>query len=117
MKNNRLVHTASANIRAVAKQDSIYPTVVTRYTHEVLVLFMSKIVPIMVSKANSDGVWTIKMSHNVKYAFVNILELAIPFDDIDVEPGDRIDFCIVSGALGVANDFYPKDNLLTVVRP
>ena len=118
IKNEKFIHSCGAHIRQVSKSDYIYPTMIEKYSHEVVVMFMNnKSTPTMVSKANKDGVWTLKINHNVKCAVKNILEVAIPFDDIDVESGEQFDFCIVNAFLGVVNDFYPKDVLLTVRRP
>ncbi len=118
LKNERLAHSNSANIRTLTKLDTAYPTMLDKYTHEVLLLFLrGKMAPVLMSKAQKDGLWSLKLSNNVKFAFVDILEVAIPFDDLNIKPKEKLDFFIINASLGVANDFYPKDNLLSVIRP
>jgi len=118
LKNERTVHRASANIRTNTKVETAYPTMLDRYTHEILLFFQNgKLAPVMMSKADSNGLWGLKISNKVNAAFVDILEVAIPFDELKIKPGERLEFFIINANLGIANDFYPKDILLSVVRP
>ncbi len=117
-KNDKIAHTDSANIRTINKVDATYPTTLAKYTHEVnLLYFKGEILPVIFSKATKDGVWAIKLHNKVEFAFVDILEVQIPFDEIEVKPGGKLEFFIINASLGVANDFYPKDILLSLQRP
>lgn len=118
LKNEQLAHKCAANIRTITKLETIYPTMLDKYTHEITISSVrDKIAPIVMSKANKNGLWSLKMNNKVKMAFVDILEVAIPFDELEVNAGERLEFFIVHALRDVANDFYPKDSLLSVIRP
>ncbi len=118
LKNEREVHKTGANIRTIAKTETAYPTMLDKYTHEIFLLYWyGKMAPVVMSKANSNGLWGLKISNKVKTAFVDILEVAIPFDELGIKSGERLEFFIVNAKVGIANDFYPKDILLAVTRP
>lgn len=118
LKNERTVHKAAANIRTITKIETAYPTMLDKYTHEIQLLAINKeLAPVIMSKADPNGLWGLKMSNKVNSAFVDILEVAIPFDELDIKSGERLEFFIVNANTGIANDFYPKDILLSVVRP
>lgn len=118
LRNEHVVHKAGANIRTIVKSETVYPTMLDRYTHEILLLYwQGELAPVVMSKADSSGLWGLKMSNKVRSAFEDILEVAIPFDELEIKSGDRLEFFIVNAMLGIANDFYPKDILLSVIRP
>lgn len=118
LKNERLAHKTSANIRTITKLETTYPTMMEKYTHEIgLLAIKGKMAPVVVSKASKNGLWGLKITNKVKMAFVDILELAIPFDELEVMPGERLEFFIIHASLDIAHDFYPKDSLLSIVRP
>ena len=77
----------------------------------------NKMAPVVMAKANKNGLWSLKLANRVKLAFVDILEVAVPFDELQIKSGERLEFFIVHSLLDVVNDFYPKDTLLSVIRP
>ena len=118
LKNERLAHKVGANIRTVTKLETTYPTLLDKYTHEIMLLSMqNKMAPVVMAKANKNGLWSLKLANRVKLAFVDILEVAVPFDELQIKSGERLEFFIVHSLLDVVNDFYPKDTLLSVIRP
>ena len=118
IKNERLAHKASANIRTITKLETTYPTMLDKYTHEISLLALKGILaPIVLSKASNNGLWGLKITNKIKIAFVDILEIAIPFDELEVLSGEKVEFFIINASLDIAHDFYPKDLLLSVTRP
>lgn len=118
LKNERLAHKVGANIRTITKLETTYPTLLDKYTHEIMILAMQgKMAPIVMAKANKNGLWSLKLVNKIKMAFVDIMEIAIPFDELQIKSGECLEFFIVHSLLDVVNDFYPKDTLLSVVRP
>ena len=43
-------------------------------------------------------------------------QVAISFDDLGVNPGETIEFCIIAATNGILNEVYPQDILLTLTR-
>ncbi len=118
LKNEHIVHKSGANIRTITKIETPYPTMLDKYTHEILFLYrQGKMAPVVMSKADSNGLWRLRISNKIKSAFEEILEVAIPFDELGIGSGERVEFTIVNAKFGIASDIYPKDILLYAIRP
>lgn len=110
------MHTSP--IRTVNKPDYIFPIVKDGYTNEIkLTFYKESRFPLQFSYAIKDNLWAMQLAHNVKYAFDDIIEISIPFKDLKVRKGDKVDFFIVNGALGQTEEVYPQDLVLTIKRP
>ena len=110
--------THTAPIRTVNKPDYIFPILKDGYTHEVkLTLFKDGFYPLHFSKAIKDSLWVLQISNDIKYAYEDIVEMSIPFKDLKVKPGEKVDFFIINGTLGQTEEVYPQDLLLSLQRP
>ncbi len=105
-------------IRTVNKPDSIYPILKDSYTHEVkLTLFKDLNLPIRLAKATSNNLWVAQLNNNMRFAYDEIIEIAVPFDDLNIKYGEKVDFFIINGTLGQTEEVYPQDLLLSLERP
>ncbi len=110
--------TCSSPIRTVNKPDYIFPILKDGYTHEVKVsLFKDGFYPLHFSKAIKDNLWVLQLNNGIKYAYEDIIEMSIPFKDLKVKPGEKVDFFIINGILGQTEEVYPQDILLSLQRP
>lgn len=110
--------THSAPIRTVNKSDFIFPILKDGYTHEVKVtLFKDGFYPLQFSNAIKDNLWTLQLNNDIKYAYDDILEMSIPFKDLKVKPGEKVDFFIINGTLGQTEEVYPQDIMLSIKCP
>ncbi len=104
--------------RTTNKADSIYPILLDGYNYEAkFAVTNNRKYPLQFSKAQKDGLWELKWGHHIKYVQDEIGEVCIPFDDINVKPGENIDFFFVTGCSGVTEEVYPKDIPLSIQRP
>lgn len=116
IKNYRKEFTSSA--RTTNKKDSLLPILVDGYTHEAkFALTNNRKYPIQFSKAEKNGLWELTWSHNIKYEHKEIFEVAIPYEDLEIQSGDSFDFFFITGCSGVTEEIYPKDIPLTLKRP
>ncbi|MDD3237404.1 MAG: glycoside hydrolase family 57 protein [Candidatus Gastranaerophilales bacterium] len=108
----------TAPIRTVNKPDYLFPILKDGYSHELkITLFKDVKSPMQFSKAQENNLWVLQMNNNVKYAYEDIVELCIPFFDLNISPGEKIDFFIINGTLGLTEEVYPQDMLLSLERP
>lgn len=114
--NDNFAYTAP--IRTVNKPDYIFPILKDGYNQEVkLTLFKDGFYPLQFSTAIKNNLWVLQLNNNIKYAYEDIVELSIPFDDLKIKPGEKIDFFIINGTLGQTEEVYPQDLLLSLKRP
>ena len=108
----------AGSVRTTNKTDAILPVMLDAYTNEIKVAITStRKYPLQFSKAVKDGLWELQWGHHVKYAHKDILEIAIPFEDLKIQEGENFDFFCITGCSGVTEGVYPKDIPLTLTRP
>ena len=109
---------AMSSVRTTNKRDCLLPVLLDGYTHEVKVALTNmRKYPLQYSVAVKDGLWELRWGHHIRYANKEIFEIAIPFEDIDVQSGETFDFFFVTGCGGVTEEIYPKDIPLSLTRP
>lgn len=56
-------------------------------------------------------------NNSVESIYDEVIEIKIPFEDLDVKYGEKIDFFIINGTFGRIEEIYPQDLWLTINRP
>ena len=117
-KNENILQQMGANIRTINKTDSILPLLKEKYTHEVKMTFFKQFnFSAQIAEANRDNLWTIRLRNNIHHVIDDFIEIKIPFEDLGIKKGDNLQFFIIQGSLGLVDDFFPRDALLSVTRP
>lgn len=105
-------------IRGVLKSDKMFPIAQYPFSYEVSIsLYQNNLLPIQLSEAIEGYLWQINMNHKINYAYKDFLEVSIPFDDLNVKPGEEVSFLILLTTLSVVEDILPQDMVLTLRRP
>lgn len=115
-KNSKIKHSSS--IRVAYNQDSIFPVMKKKYHYELLLTFVGKILyqPTL-SNAISDGLWEKHDFSNINMSINELVDIVIPFEDLDIKKGQKLELFFVAGCNGICRSFMPKDSLLEIVRP
>ena len=114
--NDRFQNTAP--IRPLNKTENVCSLLKSGYTHELKLTFMSnKQFPPYLSKAIKNNLWVINMNNSVECIYDEAIKVKIPFDDLEVAEGDKIDFFVINGTFGRTEDIYPQDVWLSIKRP
>jgi len=104
-------------VRTISKTENIYPIIENQFTHEIYFSFNeNEMLPPCLAKSMFGGLWTSKLLKKVNYAYKDTIEVAISFDDLGVNPGETVEFCIISAANGILSEVYPQDVLLELTR-
>ena len=76
-----------------------------------------KLFTLFFSKAMKNNLWVMDKNNTSQCVYDEVVELKIPFDDLNVQRGEKIDFFIINGTFGRIEDIYPQDLWLTIKRP
>ena len=88
------------------------------YTNEVKITFRNSDNAIIeLSQAINNNLWAYSLSHNIEYNFDNNLYLRIPFNDLNVQKGKKIEFCFITSVFDKTEEVCPQDLLLSLIRP
>ncbi len=104
-------------VRTVSRTENIYPIMENQFTHEIKFSFNdNEMLPVNLSKSTFGGLWISQLIKKTNYAFKDTIEVAISFEDLGVNPGETVEFCIIAATNGILNEVYPQDILLTLSR-
>lgn len=117
IKNHSSIKTSKGKLRLVMRPETITPILKETFSHEIKLTFSTnKNFPVDVAYSNKDGIWLSKLTNDIQYKIAEVIEIQIPLNDIDINPGDVIDFIVIDGNLGKGIGVYPRDVFLTVER-
>lgn len=115
-KNSKIKHASS--IRVANNQDTVFPVMKKKYHYELLLTFVGKVLyqPTL-SNAIADGLWERHDFSNLNMSINELVDIVIPFEQIDIKKGQKLELFFVAGCNGTCRSFMPKDYLLQIVRP
>lgn len=88
------------------------------YTHEIEIpMVAGKIRQPVFSKALDNFLWGVSINHRIELAFSQIIEVKIPFDDIKISQGQKVNMAVLTGRAGILEDIVTKDRPISFVRP
>ena len=67
-------------------------------------------------KSIPGNIWALQNDKDLQYAYANTIDLKIPFDLLEIEYNDTLEFMFISAHLGVKEYSIPYEMLLTVPR-
>lgn len=106
-----------SNIRVSNKTEAIFPLLRAKYHNELLItLTHDDIYPAYVSKAIPDNLWVLSDAPKLNSSQKSI-EICIPFEDLDIDSKDTMEFFFLIANIGLRYTFMPKDSPLTIQRP
>ena len=77
----------------------------------------NKLYPIRLTKAMQGGLWTMLNTKDVDIAFEKVIDVSIPFDSLEIDSGEKLEFFFANANFGIKDSFIPQDVLLNVQRP
>ena len=104
-------------IRIIQKTESILPICKEKFHNELQIsIFEGEINLVRLVKALPNNLWTITTAKNIQTVYDKFVDISIPFDDIDIDKGDTLEFLFVNANFGVKDFFVPNNMLLTIKR-
>lgn len=108
----------TAPVRPLNKTENVCSLLKNGYTHEIKITFMQdKVFPLFFSTAMKNNLWVMKKNNSVEMVYDEVIEIKIPFEDLDIKAGEKIDFFVINGTFGRVEEIYPQDLWLTIKRP
>lgn len=88
------------------------------YSHEIEIPIMrgNVLLPVF-SKSMENFLWEVIINHDLKFAYNQVIEMAIPFDDLNIKSGDKVNLTILTGKTGIIDEIITKDKPISFIRP
>ncbi len=116
-KNSNIKQTCS-NIKITNRTESVFPILKNKYHNELIITVVNnKLYPSYLSKSIPDNLWTLVDSQGLNITQNGNIDICIPFNDLDIEKGEELEFFFCIANLGLRYTFMPKDSPLAVKRP
>ncbi|MBR2524981.1 hypothetical protein IKE67_00800 [bacterium] len=117
LRNRTKLHNLS-NIRLLSKTEDIYQLMKEKFSNEIKLSFVGGMLrPLQFSKSMQNGLWCIQNNENIKVAYDNVIDISIPFDEIDVAEGEMVEFFFAPADSEIIESAIPQELLLTMQRP
>lgn len=105
-------------VRLINKTENISPTMREKFHNELRISMMdNKLYPMRLTKSIPGDLWAIQDTKDVKMAYQKVIDVSIPFDNLDISSGEKLEFFFANSNFGIKDSFSPQDILLSVQRP
>ena len=116
MRNANKKHSLSP-IRLINKTENVLPLAKEKFHNELQIsIHNNELQLTRLIKALPNNIWALQSSKDFTSAFDKVVDLKIPFDNIEIKDGDTLEFVFVNANMGVKDLYIPNDMLLSVTR-
>lgn len=106
-----------AYIRLISKTDNPYPILTEKFENELtLTLIRDTLYPPRLSTCLHSNMWTLANPDKVNIVYKDVIDVALPFDNLGINHGETAEFFIANTDSGVKNTYVPQEILLSVTR-
>lgn len=116
MRNANKKHALSP-IRLINKTENVLPILKEKFHNELqLSIQNDKLKLVRMIKSLSGNIWALQSIKEVQYVYENVIDISIPFDLLDINHEETLEFMFVSANIGIKEYCIPYEMLLTVSR-
>ena len=115
-RNSTKKHSLSP-VRLINKTEDILPITKQKFHNEIqLSIVHGDLRYVRIIKSIPNNLWVLESSKSINYVFGKAIDLKIPFEILDIEPGENMEFVFVNAAIGLNDVFIPNEMLLSIRR-
>ncbi|MBQ9688038.1 hypothetical protein IJV79_00215, partial [bacterium] len=108
---------AQSSVRLICKDENVSPVMKELFHNELRVSMMDKkLYPIRFTKAIDNNLWAIQDSKRVQVIYKDVIDISIPFEELDVRIGETMQFFFANTNFGIKDAFSPQDIMLSIKR-
>src|SRR5574344_61842 len=124
MVNQMYIYTRTKNkkhplspIRVIHKSEGILPISKEKFHNEIeLSIYEGQLNYVRIVEAMPDNLWVINSAKGITALFDNVVDVKIPFDKLDVDHGETVEFLFINANFGIKDFYIPNEMLLTLKR-
>jgi len=115
-RNSSKKHSLSP-IRLINKTENILPVTKQRFHNELQIsVKANELRLVRLIKSIPGNLWVLESPKEITSVFGKVIDLKIPFVNLDVGHGENMEFVFVNAAVGVNDVFIPNEMLLNIKR-
>lgn len=105
-------------IRLINKTENVSPIMREKFHNELRISMMdNKLYPIRFTKAIQGGLWAMNDTNDVKIAYQNVIDMSVPFEELEIEQNETLEFFFANANFGIKDAYSPQDVMINIKRP
>ena len=109
---------ALSPIRLINKSQNVSPIAMEKFHNEIQVSIRDDELRFMrLIKAIPGDMWVMENHKVIETAYDEVLDLKIPFDAIDIQEGETLEFLFINANFGMIDFYVPNEIVLSLTRP
>ena len=116
MRNSHKKHSLSP-VRLINKTENVLPLLKEKFHNELqLSINNDELKLVRMIKSIPGNIWALENDKDINYVFANTIDISIPFDLLEIENNETLEFMFISANIGIKESCIPYEMLLTVPR-
>jgi hypothetical protein len=109
---------ALSPIRLINKSQNVPPLSMEKFHNEIQISIRDDELRFMrLVKAIPGDMWVLENHKSIEYAYGDVLDLKIPFNILDIDNGESLEFIFINANFGMTDFYIPNEMILSVDRP
>lgn len=105
-------------VRLINKTQNVTPIALEKFHNEIQVAIRDDELRFMrIVKAIPGDMWVLESPKTIQTAYKDVLDLKIPFDILEIESGETLEFLFINANFGMTDFYIPNEMLLSITRP
>ena len=104
-------------IRLINKTENVLPIAKQRFHNELQIsIIKGELRFVRLIKSIPNNLWALDPAKDIKFAFDKVIDLKVPFDDLDIAHHENMEFVFVNASYAFNDVFIPNEMLLNIRR-
>ena len=104
-------------IRLINKTDDVLPITKQRFHNEIQIsIIKGELRYVRLIKSIPNNLWALNSSREIEFAFDKVIDLKIPFSNLDIGNQENMEFVFVNASYALNDVFIPNEMLLNIRR-
>lgn len=108
----------NSHVRAKATKDNPSKILKYSYSHEIEIpIVKDSVMPLAFSKSIESFLWEVILRHNIKFKYDKVIEVAIPFDALNIKQGEKVNMTLLTAKSSIIDEVITSDKPIALIRP
>ena len=109
---------ALSPIRLINKSDNVAPISMEKFHNEIQISIRDNELRFLrLVKAIAGDMWVLENYKSMEVVYDEVLDLKIPFEALEIEPGETLEFLFINANHGMTDFYVPNEMVLSIQRP
>lgn len=109
---------ALSPIRLINKSENVAPISMEKFHNEIQISIRDNELRFLrLVKAIAGDMWVLENYKSMEVVYDEVLDLKIPFEALEIEPGETLEFLFINANHGMTDFYIPNEMVLSIQRP